>query len=698
MSAFTNSPGGCCCGGVPGNMDLYWTSTVYGRKSSTRFFSRVCACNNKAAAESGRQVESLVGIERAAPNQHREILQCVAAWNGPVVYQAERCRPVFWDNPDIFNFSSLVGRVVETDPTGGGWTIHTSSSTFNLASFDVARPNFLGIVGIGMLDHNFSELGVVFRMVDSSNYLLLLMKPTSLAIQKIVSGVSTTLSSVAVPFTLWSSSDHKDVSVSCSSAVISCYVSSGTQSNSIGVTDSTFISATRAGLYSNQVNSARKFQTLDFEAATFESKGFLSVYQPETPAIIAENQHQDYLLVGYRLCGGPEKAVWFSSERLHGGAVGSGPFGGGSSPYQTAMNTIHEIFATGASTIYHTLLSSYVFGPVIQRGTGVNTLDFIVVENAEFLGTEHFLGYKAIPQTARHGYPLAAGWIIKNTEVTTSIGTVTFVGPFTAYIQRWQTRAHHAIIIGRVTFPGNGTKPYIQQTHELFTWTTDNSSMTTECPQNWPDPPTARAPRDEEIRQYHVYTLGFHGDVTRFECMPDMSAYYIEGWTLSSSPFNYVYPSATYLSSPALTVEVATGLVGMFRNAGTFSIYNSSGLAYNTTAISSGRLLCASDKFFYLHPVSFLSESAARSFDSTGDIPTQSPTTTGVGYTSGWLISHDGTIRFPMYGVSITGVYLDRASAEVTGLTRGYGQPLSPNLDCVKATIDRSPPLAHIDY
>jgi hypothetical protein len=721
--------GGECCEPVdqPGSMDLYCTTTVHLRQSTVRRFVRTCANNTLANADNGNALESVWAAERADVSdlayvdRHREILVSNASWDKSHVYQLERCHPVIYDELSDFlatDFSNLNTRdpVIYpiVDPSGQGWKVWSPArvegpSTVHLATMNLQRSDFTANVELNTQLSNLKQ-GIAFRVLDDKNYLRYSFRPSSgnveLSLEQVLDGV------VAV---LWTGFLGGGSILSVSAV--------GDQVSVTGAPSAFTIAAlkdeTRVGLWNISAGTTSGNKVLNFAAdSAAPVKLFLSVCDT-SPAVVAQIHDDDsYAKTGF-LASGPAFALWVYdkyqtvSSSVVSLAIPSGPAYNIGAP-GTELWAFQKIGSGGDVTTFDQM--QYQRTGESWQHDNTSPLQYY---------TSQGLGYTAAPCLAKHAANKGAGYLARSTDTTF---TFEYNNGGNNFYRRDQT-IHHAIVLGGVTFDDPAVVPSVQEelvVIEFDTTFTDHDVFNTT--------PLS----DAQVRAHMSlcinagdtigggFAVSYKNAVAFFEATPSLSAWLVDfqgfhGGGLGGRSYGdqrfFVGGADWKVDLTAdrptkYTVAVADGedgksYVALMRpivsssggfgpptitQAGRFTIYGpGGGIVFETTTGITGlsAVRCASDRFFYLSGMDFTSAQA-----------TASPPN-GAG-SSSWMVSLDGTIRYPCMAVSrqvgaTPAAYRARPEAELDGFNiGGHGGHLfnGADVDCIKSSaLPRSPKL-----
>lgn len=515
---------GDCCDPVeaPGLMDLFCTTTVKTRLSSTRFFSRSCALNTLALAQNGRQIEPLWGKERVGDDRARSIEQVVASWDGHSVYMREICAPTFIDEDVSMDVNSIGGRNATTypivDPSGDGWVVYSGTPTVQLAAFNVLRANVVGTATISWNGQVGAVFALVFRLQDKDNYLRLRFQfgtSNSIVFEKILSGAATTLASAPVSGTFL-----RNLSYTVTFSLVGSGFGVGVLANDqqqvafSGVT-SVFSSATKFGLYRNGgTNAGINF----IQVQSSSSKKMLGFYDAGATAGISGSQdnddpkYRDNLIAAGKTCFQPmtpqTEDSYFPAYPDDTGLPDGAQFVGGSLSYPLFIGrtTSHfgpvltnlesgflewngdsDFFLVGEpqgvggfyaggseydSSGARTYREHRQFATESWQSTGPNIPpDFIsdqgpandFIYRSPMMATRQQLGKEAIGTMAKYGYPKACGVLLRSVDVVHL--------PTTPGYYAYKIIGHFAMVAGDLTWPDDNTAPSINGGEDIQTWT-----------------------------------------------------------------------------------------------------------------------------------------------------------------------------------------------------------------------------------
>lgn len=691
----------CCEKNEGGLMDMYCLTGGAKRWSSVRKFSRVCTNNTLIDPDNGRATEELFSVERPGADAHRDILQSNASWSGPV-YQLEKCQPINYDDFTgnlVGSFNILNSRdplvYPVTDSHGSGWTIQATPSHTKMATMDLQRSDavltleFAWPSGFGtLITSAIGRRGIAFRVRDADNYLRVGWKKTSttttLVLEQVVGGVASDLASTP--------GFPHDLVVKCVGESVSVWWNPARYTNGtpadIVITNSQFKNETKHGIFRYMAppnaDDTTNGQFLKITAQDYNSKYFLSVYDASGPSIIAQHEHP--LISGSgSICSG-SKGLYFpvavtprispyDPNGLYSGGMPTVRFhpGGYSIGTFTIPQVIPPIEMNPSSILK-------IDGTQIDLWKGYHPTDQLL-ENNIYLSRQ-MEGFDVCPTLGMHSYPMGAGYKLRSR--TGDDQPITY---------------QHALVVGELDDSDMAAAPKLNETQSLYEWTTTFTGAYYAGSMNYPhnfttyqSSPGAR-------------TTGQNACVF-FEGTPDGSAFYTEFYSTNGifkafmggggTSAEYAdYTTGTLTTSVRAVNGVGGAKIGMTRifQSGTcaFSIFSTDGsLLYEVTnGVGTGTsIVCASDRFFYI---------TGAGFPANFSTALGSPLINGVPAVSNiWMISHDGSIRYPCLAVPKgSSVYVQRNTNETNG-----GAPISGFLygDCIKTSGEYAPPLENPDF
>jgi len=752
--------GHCCMDMGPGRQDLY-TQTVTGvppdyvsRRSSTRFFTRVCCTNTFKQPDNGWQVEDNFGYEREAPDQHREILQSRAGWGGNVVAQYEVCKPVLQDDIPVFNFDQLTNPTGTHNPdqhiidsSGLGWTVHSSSNP-GFASFDLQRDDQeINLSITNTVPATTGLIAVIFRMSGTTSYLRVAINPNAGAnpvvkLQKVDGGTVTDIDSAnaASPAT-WLSAGY-EVTIVADGIDVEASVVNGTQSLLVdGTTDKT--TGTRCGIYAEHANAGCVFGPTGTGGMTFRDrheKNFLSFYSAGgEPGQTAQLDDAPLFSGGFDIQAmGTSELLWSNFTNF----FALPPEGVGSpvpQPLNLAdfrvINSGGTIDAyTSAFTEPYTTYYDYAFFPAVPFG--------YVTERKRY---DTKLGMRPKGPVSRRGWPYAAGWRISDVELIQVPNDTDGIHGNAAW--QWISRATHEIVVGPLTLNGDGgASPYISVQEVAKSWiserylkadgiadTREQQTFSGGSFHDW------ETPVEEAMRFVH-YNYPTTISITDFLSLPDGQAYLVLIAANAQLVNNPGGPTIPFYQSPTgipsvvkvgggkadldpdynpFSYEVALGedgeaalamleLGGAGPSIPTFRIFGNGGTESFSKTLEETpigqpdpAIVFASDRFWYVISFHMTRDDAAAWATSA---PEDWYGTGSDVISTDWMISLDGSIRYPW-----TGILTEEAG---TGGESGMGGRRAMegahfaigdffcDFDCVKNsdTTDQAPPKADVDF
>lgn len=486
-------------------------------------------------------------------------------------------------------------------------------------------------------------------------------------------------------------------------------------------------------------------------------KGYFSVYGPPTPIAMHNDDH--YLSVSqhnssHDEISSGEGALW-SGVGLDFVAFtfGTRPFGnGGGAPplYDVYLHEFqgpdiirHSELDAGSATWVSQLTSeTFSSGGGLDGSRPITIYDFI-------------LGKKILGVFGKHSWPTGIGYSIDSVEITGISEFAPSPASDFTFVFRG-ARATYSIVVGDVDW--EGPIPYISAGKKIRTFTTDAwyplGIHFTGFDFDPGDPPTD----DEMRRDFRLFSItGGFGQTTSgktFVSLPGGGTFFttLNGETLQApvwdpvqermlDPIAIDVPPCISISGVITDMPLfktvgntSTGItyndaevmdsvegprIGIFSTESVtvgsgpaiitqkFTIWGDGGIVYQVTGIT-GVFLGASDSFFYIDRLTGAPGGPSHDFqlgDGMTTFPTATPPPGGfLGNSGQWLISHDGSVRFPVIGVTNHPIlnpltYETRFNLEqdqLPGMEQNFW--ISGQHDCIKSGLDYSPTAVNPDF
>lgn len=751
--------GHCCEPTGAGQMDFWCYSSSEGTLSSSRFFSRACANTTSTSYANGRYIEPQWGYERPAPDAQRTMGQTIQPWGSSLVYQLESCAPILMDQDIGFDFSVINNRdsirYPIIDPTGNHWTIEETDPTKQLITATLHRTN---ATVYGAIETLAGQVGLIFRFSNKTNYFIARLTATTskLSIEQVVSGVPFVLASTTIPpfsggpVTFSVSANGPDVVANAStiSGPASCSATvadDGTErfglwKNSPGVR---FTQAIISSLVGDVKHFATVYNVSD--TATIAAQT-LNEVPPNGPT---KYNYTSALIFagtkGYQHGPGDFGDIGSTVSTLTYVRTGGFDDLGNPIPWVVVgtISDIQEVTWPGGQELIPArhILEDKVFQNVqwTESSFGLwrdpdTFVGYYATITVDLIQTRNEMGFEVIGKPALHGYPKSCGTIIKS--IVRRSGPNLPQTPFQAFygIPAQSSsifRIKWACIIGDLNWSDRFT-PKTAEEIIVKEWDRDvfiyDEQTGSDATPNW-QPVSENHIRSQLANPFAVGSGGERVPIFFFDCIPDMTSWAI-GWRGQKSIITSIgawngfgfdsvldedsgYNMASYNFSgsiidlsfwqPGAFVLGPSTAATMYRTPipggpidyaqSHFKIFGGFDFTLRQNGLVDASPLFLSDRFCYAS-LQFNSLANAKAFSTASD-PNNKVFGTLSTYGQLWMISLDGTVRYPLMDFDCAPntsnllqfggkIYSDRPTAEAAGNNKVPGALSGFGSDVIK--------------